>query len=46
MSHAMFPNIVTNMNGHNQSTNLISYDFEKNRYIYINGEVTDLMAYL
>ena len=44
MSHAMFPNIVTNLNGHDQSTNIFSYDFEKNRIIYINGEVNDLMA--
>ncbi len=44
MSHAMFPNIVTNINGHDQSTNILSYDLEKNRIIYINGEVNDLMA--
>ena len=44
MSHAMFPNIVTNINGHDQSTNTFSFDFEKNRIIYINGEVNDLVA--
>lgn len=44
MSHAMFPNIVTNINGHDQSTNILSFDFEKNRIIYINGEVNDLVA--
>lgn len=44
MSEVMFPSIVTNINGHDQSTNIINYDFEKNRFIYINGEVNDLMA--
>ena len=44
MSQAMFPNIVTNINGHDQSTNILSFDFEKNRIIYINGEVDGLMA--
>ena len=44
MSHAMFPNIVTNINGHDQSTDILSFDFEKNRIIYINGEVNDLVA--
>lgn len=44
MSHAMFPNVVTNINGHDQSTNILSFDFEKNRIIYINGEVDGLMA--
>lgn len=44
MSEVMFPSIVTNINGHDQSTNIINYDFEKNRFIYINGDVTDSMA--
>jgi len=44
MSEVMFPSIVTNINGHDQSTNIINYDFEKHRFIYINGEVNDLMA--
>lgn len=44
MSETMFPNVVTNIDGHDRSTNIISYDFEKNRFIYINGEVDDLMA--
>ena len=44
MREVLFPNIATNINGHDQSTNIISYDFEKNRYIYINGEINDLMA--
>lgn len=44
MSEVMFPNIVTNINGHDQSTNIISYDFVKNRSIYIIGEINDLMA--
>ena len=44
MSEVMFPNILTNINGHNQSTNIINYDFEKNRFVYITGEVNDLMA--
>ena len=41
MSEVLFPSIITNINGHDQSTNLISYDFEKNRIIYINGEIND-----
>lgn len=44
MSEVMFPSIVTNINGHDQSTNIINYDFEKHRFVYINGEVNDLMA--
>lgn len=44
MSEVLFPGIVTNINGHDQSTNLISYDFEKNRIIYINGEINDFTA--
>lgn len=44
MSEVMIPSIVTNINGHDQSTNIINYDFEKHRFIYINGEVNDLMA--
>lgn len=44
MSEVTFPSIVTNINGHDQSTNIINYDFEKNRFVYINGEVNDLMA--
>lgn len=44
MSEVLFPSIVTNINGHDQSTNILSYEFEKNRTIYLNGEVNDLMS--
>lgn len=44
MNEVLFPGIVTNINGHDQSTNLISYDFEKNRIIYISGEINDFTA--
>lgn len=44
MSEVLFPCVVTNVEGHDQSTNLISYDFMKNRTIYINGEINDWVA--
>ena len=40
MSEVMFPSIVTNINGHDQSTNIINYDFER-KYAdvpYLDGE--------
>lgn len=44
MSEILFPNIITNIDGHDQSTNLINFDFMVNRTIYINGEIDDWMA--
>ncbi|MEN6595128.1 MAG: ATP-dependent Clp protease proteolytic subunit [Clostridiaceae bacterium] len=44
MSELLFPSIVTNIDGHDQTTNLISYDLTKNRTVYIIGEIDDFMA--
>lgn len=44
MGELLFPSIVTNIDGHEQTTNLISYDLTKNRTVYIIGEIDDFMA--
>ena len=44
MGELLFPSIVTNIDGHDQATNLVSYDLTKNRTVYIIGEIDDLMA--
>lgn len=44
MNEVLFPNIVANINGLDQSTNILNYDLEKNRIIYSIGEINDLMA--
>ena len=36
---AFIPHIVTSTNGNNHSSDLVSYDFIKNRVIYLYGEI-------
>ncbi|MCR4739487.1 MAG: ATP-dependent Clp protease proteolytic subunit [Lachnospiraceae bacterium] len=36
---AVFPRIITNTDGNDHSTDLISYDLTKHRVIYLSGEV-------
>lgn len=38
------PYVVTNLNGQNQMITIIDYEREKNRTIYITGEINDHMA--
>ena len=44
MSEILFPSVIANVDGHDQSMNLVSHDFMVNRTIYLNGEVNDVSA--
>lgn len=44
MEGILFPSIVTNLDGHDQSTSIISYDLTSNRTIYINGEINEWVS--
>lgn len=40
----LFPNVITNSDGHDHTTNLISRELTANRTIYLVGEVNDMTA--
>lgn len=44
MSEILFPSVVANVDGHDQSMNLISHDLVVNGSIYAFGEINDVMA--
>lgn len=44
MSEVLFPHIVTSINGHDQGTNTLSYEFEKNRIVRIYGDINKMTA--
>lgn len=44
MNEIFIPCIVTSINGQDQSTSIFSYEFEKNRTIYLNGTIDDKLA--
>lgn len=44
MSEVLFPHVVTNINGHDQATTTLSYEFEKNRIVRIYGEINKTTA--
>ena len=44
MSEIIFPTAPANMDGHDQATNLVSWDLTANRTIYLTGEVNDMTA--
>jgi len=41
----MIPSIFCSIDGHEQATNLLSYDLIKNRRVQIRGEINDAVAY-
>ena len=44
MSEIIFPTAIANMDGHDQATNLVSWDLTANRTIHLTGEVNDMTA--
>ena len=44
MEGIIFPSVVANIDGHDHSASLISYDLASNRIIYINNEINDWVA--
>lgn len=44
MGEYIIPSVTTNISGHDQVTNTISYELEKSRTIYLNGEVNSLSS--
>lgn len=44
MSDIFIPYITTSLNGQDQSTSIFSYEFIKNRTIYVSGEIDDKLA--
>lgn len=46
MSEVLIPHVMANLNGHDQVTTTISYEFNKNRVIYIYGEINNTKAML
>lgn len=44
MGEILFPSVLVNVDGYNQSMNLISHDFKVNRTIYLIGEINDFSA--
>ena len=44
MSEIIFPSVITNIDGHDHATNLVSQELTANRTIYLTGEVNDMTA--
>ena len=44
MSEIFIPNVMTDINGHDQSMSLLNYHFLKKRKIRLTGEINDVIA--
>lgn len=44
MNEIIFPSVVTNVDGKDQSMNLITHELLSNRVIYLTGEINDMTA--
>lgn len=44
MNEVFFPNIISNIDGHDQLVNPVGLDYSVRRTIYVFGEITDLAA--